>query len=93
MVRYDKINEKDRGLLSCSQHCQVADTPMVEGYKPLPNEGPVDPQLCQQYQSVIRSLLYLMLGTQPDITYPVTKMAQHTANPTQEHLNKALYIC
>ena len=53
--------------------CRVADTPMVEGYKPLPNEGPVDPQLCQQYQSVIGSLLYLVLGTQPDITYAVTK--------------------
>ena len=66
---------------------------MVEGYKPLPNEGPVNTQLCQQYQSVIGSLLYLMLGTRPDITYAVTKMAQHAANPTQEHLKKALYIC
>ena len=73
--------------------CRVADTPMVEGYKPLPNEGPVNAQLRQQYQSVIGSLLYLMLGTRPDITYAVTKMAQHAANPTQEHLKKALYIC
>ena len=34
-----------------------------------------------------------MLGTRPDIAFAVTKMAQFAANPTQEHLNKALYIC
>ena len=73
--------------------CRVANTPMVEGYKPLPNEGPVNPQLRQRYQCVIGSLLYLMLGTRPDISYAVTKLSQHAANPSQEHLNKALYIC
>ena len=34
-----------------------------------------------------------MLGTRPDIAYAVTKMLQFLANPSQEHLNKALYIC
>jgi len=82
-------------VLECFEmmDCRVADTPMVEGYKPLPNEGPVNPQLRQQYQSVIGSLLHLMLGTRPNIMYAVTKMAQHAANPTQEYLKKALYIC
>ena len=33
-----------------------------------------------------------MLGTQPDIAYSVIKMSQFIANPTEEHLQKALYI-
>jgi len=44
-------------------------------------------------QTVIGSLLYLTLGTRPDIAFAVTKLAQYAARPTQEHLNKALYIC
>jgi hypothetical protein len=34
-----------------------------------------------------------MLGTRPDIAFAVTKLAQHAANPTEEHLSRALYIC
>ena len=34
-----------------------------------------------------------MLGTHPDIAYAVTKLLQHSANPSQDHLNSALYIC
>ena len=41
----------------------------------------------------IRSLLHLMLGTRPDIVFAVTKMAQFAANPSKDHLNRALYIC
>ena len=74
------------------QNTKPAKTPMVEGYKPLVNTKPVDPQLRSQYQSVIGSLLYIMLGTRPDICYAVTKLAQFSANPTQEHLDRAKYI-
>ena len=34
-----------------------------------------------------------MLGTRPDIAFAVTKLAQYAANPSQDHLDKALYIC
>ena len=34
-----------------------------------------------------------MLGTHPNIAYAVTLMVQMSANPTLEHLDKALYIC
>jgi len=33
-----------------------------------------------------------MLGTHPDITFAVIKMSQFMANPTKEHLQKALHI-
>jgi len=34
-----------------------------------------------------------MLGTCPDIVYAVTCLLQFSANPSKEHLDKALYIC
>ena len=68
-------------------------TPLPMGYVPQPNSGPVDEQLRTRYQQVIGSLLYLMLGTRPDVAFAVTKMSQFASNPTQEHLNRALYIC
>jgi hypothetical protein len=62
------------------------------GYKPEPFDGTNTSNLHSQYQSVIRSLLYLMLGTHPDIVFAVTQMAKFAANPSDEHLNKAMYI-
>ena len=39
-----------------------------------------------------RTPLPTVLGTRPDIAFAVTKLAQHAANPSQEHLDKAKYI-
>ena len=36
--------------------------------------------------------MYLMIGTHSDIFFAVIKLAQMTANPTQEHIDKALYV-
>ena len=33
-----------------------------------------------------------MIGTRPDIAFAVTALSKHAANPSQDHLNKALYI-
>jgi hypothetical protein len=33
-----------------------------------------------------------MLGTRPDIAFVVIKISQFSSNPTEEHLQKALYI-
>ena len=38
-------------------------TPLPAGYNPSDNKSEPDPKLRQTYQSVIRSLLYIMLGT------------------------------
>ena len=37
--------------------------------------------------------LYLMLCTHPDIRHAVTKLSQFTANPSQDHLDRACSIC
>jgi hypothetical protein len=74
-------------------NARSAPTPLPMGYTPSPNSQPVDEQLRTRYQQVIGSLLYLMLGTRPDIAFAVTKMSQFASNPSEEHYQKALYIC
>lgn len=74
-------------------NAKYAATPLPEGYHPLLSTDTVDTTLRTQYQQIIGSLMYIMLGTRPDIAFAVTKMAQHAANPTQDHLNRALHIC
>ena len=52
-----------------------AHIPLPEEYKPSTSTAPVNLELQMQFQTVIGSLLYLMLGTCPDIAYAVTLMA------------------
>ena len=70
----------------------MAKTPLPMGYKPEPFIGTSTPKLRSQYQSLIGSLLYLMLGTRPDIAFAVTQMPKFASNPSDEHLNRAMYI-
>ena len=89
----DQIPYLER-ILKCfgMTDAKVAITPLPTGYKPESFEGTTTSNLQSQYQSVIGSLLYLMLGTQPDIAFAITQMAKFTVNPSSEHLNKAMYI-
>ena len=60
-------------------------TPLPGGYVPTESKGQCDPEFRQKYQSIIGSLLYITLGTCPDITYAMTKLSQFSANPSKEH--------
>jgi hypothetical protein len=70
-----------------------ATTPLPGGYVPIESKDQCTPAFRLTYQSIIGSLLYIMLGTRPDITYAVTKLAQFSVNPSKEHMEKARYIC
>ena len=77
------------------QNCKSAATPLPARYM-LESVSPdmaINPELQRCYQMIIGSLLYLMIGTRPDIAFAVIKLAQFTACPSEEHFNKALYIC
>ena len=75
------------------QNTKSAVTPLPAGYVLKPSEEQANPERQSRLQTVIGSLLYLMLGTQPDIAFMVTKLAQYAANPSEDHLNNVLYIC
>ena len=74
------------------QNAKPARTPLPTGYNPKISDIEATSDIHSQYQSVIGSLLYIMLGTQPDIAYAVIRMSQFCADPSQEHLSRALYI-
>ena len=74
-------------------NARSATIPLSQGYYLLSYNSQVDPDMRSHFKQVIRSLLYIILGTQPDIAYVVTALSQHAAKPSQEHLDKALYIC
>ena len=82
-------------VLKCfgMQNARTTPTPLPQGYYPSKHLGSVDPELQSRFQQVIRSLLYITLGTRPDVAYAVAALSQHAANPSKEHLDKALYIC
>lgn len=96
----DKKSDSNRHLIwrkCCSNViCKMVkstSTPQPQEYKPVENDAPINSELCLKYQTIIRSLLYLMLGTHPDIAYAITKLAQFPTDPLQEHLDKTLSIC
>ena len=93
-IKLDQIPYLDKVLQRFGmQNCKFASTPLPAGYVPMPNKDEVDPELRQKFQSVIGSLLFIMLGTRSDIAFAVIKLSQFAANPSQDHLHKALYIC
>ena len=78
----------------CSMlNAKSASTLLLAGYYATKNTEPVDAELCSHFQTVIGSLLYLMLGTRPDIAFTVTHLSRHSMYPSQDYLSKVLYIC
>ena len=75
------------------QNANTTPTPLPQGYYPIHNDGPVNPALCTKFQTIIGSLLCIMISTWPNIAYAIMALLKHSANPTKEHISKALYIC
>ena len=73
-------------------NCKEISVPLSTSYIPRPNEEKEISSLHSHYQLVIGSLLYIMLGTRPDIAYTVIKMLQYSSNPSEEHLQKVMQI-
>ena len=90
------INQSDylRKVLECLRllNAKAAPTLLPAGYHAILNNVKVDTTLRSRYQMVIGSLIYLMIGTRPDIAFAITALSKHAANPSQDHLDKALYI-
>jgi hypothetical protein len=44
------------------------------------------------YQQVIGSLLYVQIGTRPDISFAVSRLVQYASNPSLQHMQLAKYV-
>ena len=60
----------------------------------IPNTGQATRTQIHGYQRCIGSLMYLMMGTHPDIAYAVGKLSRFVSNPSDAHfaaLNRTLF--
>ena len=67
------------------KQCNGTQTPMETNQKLLPaqpSERLVEPR---EYQSLVGSLMYLAVGTRPDIAYTVAVLSKFNAKPTDNH--------
>jgi len=55
-------------------------TPLPSKFSFKPNEKQCDLKFHQKYQQLVGSLMYLMIGSRPDIGFIVVKLAQQMAN-------------
>ena len=76
----------------CMTECKPKVTPMVSGLEKFADtESPelTDPTL---YRAIVGSLIYIMSGTRPDLSYIVTKLSQNMARPTEANLIAAKHV-
>ena len=71
-----------------------ARTPLPSGADThlIPHDRSATPQEIKYYQQIIGSLLYVQIGTRPDISFAVSRLAQYAYNPSSQHLRLAKYI-
>ena len=75
-LKLDQISYSDKVVKHFKLNdAKIACTPLPSGYNPMPNMTQSTPHLRSRYQSVIGSLLYIMLGTRPDVAQAVIKMS------------------
>src|SRR6202453_1507652 len=55
-------------------------------------DGEASASEIKHFQSLIGSLLYLQIGTCPNISFAVSCLAQYSANPSPKHLRLAVYV-
>ena len=72
---------------------KAAITPLLTNWEPKANTGKAIVAEITHYQSIIGSLLYLMIGTHPDIAFTVTHLSQFSTNPTEDHYKAAQHVC
>ena len=68
------------------------DTPL-SATELVPNPDPkesADPEVVHRYQSAIGQLMYIMLGTRPDLAYAVGKLSRFSSNPSPQHIHAVL---
>ena len=68
-------------------------TLLLTNWEPKANTGKAMAAEITRYQSIIGSLLYLMIGTCPDIAFTVTHLSQFSTNPTKDHYKAVQHVC
>jgi hypothetical protein len=65
--------------------CSPVTTPIVTGSKLTSDAQTDDSDLEKKYRQAVGSLMYLMLGTRPDLAFSVCTLSRFMAKPTAQH--------
>ena len=76
--RYIKKVLSKFGMTDCKPRCTPSEQKLVS----VTDDVPVD---SRKYREAVRSLIYIMVCTRPDICWIITKLSQHVSNPLQSH--------
>ncbi|KAF7785108.1 hypothetical protein Agabi119p4_1273 [Agaricus bisporus var. burnettii] len=68
------------------------DTPLPKGFVFNPSDKVPDAKFRQKYQQLVGSLMYLMIGSRPDIAYAVVKLSQQMVKPSKEHYSAGIHL-
>ncbi|KAI9037532.1 retrovirus-related Pol polyprotein from transposon TNT 1-94 [Aspergillus affinis] len=71
----------------CMETCQPKDTPMIpkSSLDLRPDERSLDDTAGARYSSAIGALMYLMIGTRPDIAFAVATLSRFVSRPQSHH--------
>ena len=93
-ITIDQCNYLEKVLTKFqSTDTKAAITPLPTSWEPKANTGKAMAAEITCYQSIIGSLLYLMIGTRPDIAFTITHLLQFSTNPTEDHYKAAQHAC
>ena len=67
-------------------------TPLPAGIHLEKSKKPVPLNTKTYYQQIIRTLIYVAIGTRPNITFVAMRLSQFNNNPMQEHIKYAKYV-
>jgi TfoX/Sxy family transcriptional regulator of competence genes len=69
--------------------CKPAATPMETSLNIIPAENGYEapPEIKHWYQGAVGALMYLMLGTRPELAFPISVVSRYAANPTDNHVS------
>jgi len=73
------------GLQNCNGHT----TPLEPGSRSHLDTTYLSESEQKTYQSLVGGIMYLMLGTRPDLAYSISVLSKNTAKPQQHHLGMA----
>ena len=81
----------DKILVKFNMHdCNPSPTPAIEGLSLTKSEGLESTDF--DYRGLVGSLLYLMLGTRPNIAWVVVKLSQFLENPSSQHIMASKHV-
>ncbi|KAK4394090.1 Copia protein [Sesamum angolense] len=91
-----KIRKAENGFSLCQSHFVEKIMRKFNCYDELPVRKPYDPSIClkknnsdsgsqAEYAKIIRSVMFLMNYTRPDIAYAMSRLTRYTHNPNNEH--------